>query len=161
MDDLSPALLGLVEDAAAVAAQRVAAIHRRRLVFHTFLAALVAACIVTLPIVLIANHQRAVAATQNARYNCTQWRAAALVLRDFINSDARLRQRQQHYAQRAQVIVAFEKILTPKLLRDLTARSQRLDSQAQAYWHRQLVPRLEALADVNCHALLTTGGPVG
>lgn len=158
-DETPESLRALVESAAAAAAQQVAAIHRRRLVVQAFLAALIAAAIVVLPVVLIANHDRAVAAADNARFNCTQWRAAALVLRDFIDSDADLRRDQQNYAQRAQVLTAFEQIIPPKILRELIARSERLDRQAQAYWHEELVPRLEKLADVNCQARITPSGP--
>lgn len=160
-DETPASVRRLVEAAAAAAAQQVAAIHRRRLVVHAFLAALIAASIITLPVVLVANHDRAVAAADNARFNCRQWRDAALVLRDFIDSDANLRKAQQNYAERAQVIAAFEKIIPPKLLRELTERSQALDTAAQTYWHTKLVPRLEQLANVNCEALLTPDGPKG
>lgn len=149
----------LVTDAAEIAAQRVAAYHRRRLVIQTFLAALATAAAISLPVVLVANHQRAQASLDNARYNCEQGTQRARILADFIESDAKLRDAQQHYRERGQVLQAFSKIIAPKLLRRLQARSDRLDRQTTDYWREDIVPRLERLAQVNCDAVLTSTGP--
>lgn len=151
--------LDFVQRAAAIAAQRVAAIHRRRLVTQTFLVALFAAAAVSLPVALIANHQRATDSAANSQYNCGLLTEVGDVLHDFIQSDARLRFKQQHYAERGRVIAGFERIIPSKVLRRLLKRSERLDASTQAYWRDDLLPRITELADINCKAVLTTGGP--
>ena len=140
----------LVARAAAMAAQHVARIHRRRLVMQAFLAALITATAISLPVTVIINDQRVAQARENSRLNCQQAKAYADVFRDFASSDARLRFRQQHYAQRAKVLTAFSKIIEPKLLKQLTTRSQRIDRDTTRYWKKTLIPRLDHLAAINC-----------
>lgn len=149
----------LVEQAAEVAAQNVARIHRRRLVSQCFLAALICSLAVCLPLTLKLNHDRAVAATANARFNCTQWNEGSTVLRLFVESDAKLRRDQQNLSARAGVLTGFSKLLGKGLVKELVTRGAKLDRDAQHLWLSELVPRLQRLARVNCDAILTTAGP--
>lgn len=149
----------LVEQAAAVAAQRIARLHRRRLVVWSFLAAMVAALAIAVPVTIKLNHDRGVIATDNARFNCQQWHEGSTVLRLFVESDAKLRRDQQSMANRVEILTGFNKLFGKRVVRQLIAESARLDRDAQSYWLTSLVPRLEILATVNCSAVLTTEGP--
>lgn len=157
------AIFELVERAAETAAQKIAAINRRRIVRQTFLVAftiaIAIATAVSLPVALIANHERALATTANSRYNCRLLTNVAGVFHDFIESDAKLRADQQNYASRSRVLSGFEKIIPSKLLRELIRRSDALDRASQAYWRGKLLPRVRALARINCSRVLTADGP--
>lgn len=149
----------LVERAARNAAQAVGRIHRRRLVTQAFIAGLVAACFVCIPIVLFNNAARAKVGIANNRYNCSQWHEGATVLAEFLRTDANLREQQQDFAERAEVITGLNKIISSETVKTVLARSDKLDRQTQRYWTKALVPRLNALANVNCQAALTKDGP--
>lgn len=144
----------VVERAAEAAAQRVAAIHRRRLVRWSFIAALIAALVVSVPLVLVTNHQRAATARANAVFVCENSKEYLAVFQAFLKSDAHLRQSQQHYAERAKVLKAFSKLLEPKLLRKLEARSDTIELHATRFWTTRLIPRLARLSALNCQASL-------
>lgn len=146
------AIPSFVEQAAANAAQRVAAINRRRIVMQTFFVAVAVSAAICIPVVLITNHDRAETSRSNAHFNCGQGVKYATIISDFVESDARLRFRQRHYAQRAKVIQGFNKIIPPGLVRRLLRDSDRLDREITRYWRHNIVPRLNALAAVNCDA---------
>lgn len=147
-------VLELVDQAAHTAAQDVAAIHRRRLVVQSFLAALLAALLISIPVALVSSNARQHDARANSRYNCRTLRTISGTISQFVASDAKLRYKQQHYAQRARVIAAFSKILDKGLLNDLQARADKIDTDTQAFWTQRLQPRLDHLAGLNCVAAI-------
>src|SRR3954447_3711665 len=81
----------MVEVAATRAAQSVAKIHRKRLVTWTFLAAMTISLLIMIPVTHALNQRQLSAARNNARFNCSQWKQGADALKDFIVSDAQLR----------------------------------------------------------------------
>lgn len=147
-------VIELVDRAAHQAAQEVGAIHRRRLVIQSALAAFMASLLVMVPLVLYTNAQRQHDSTRNASYNCHAIGTVAQTISDFIISDAKLRYQQQHYAQRAAVIQALGKVLDKKVLKQILTESDHIDTTTQAYWNTTLVPRLASLARVNCAAAI-------
>lgn len=144
----------LVTKAARIAAQDVAQIHRRRLVRQTFVAALVAACVVSLPVVLYVGHQRAVDSRANSVFNCQRSGDIADVFGAFLRSDAKLRDQQRHYDHRADVEAAFGKLIGPKIIREIQARSERLDRETTTYWTDVLLPRLRRAVDEDCRDVI-------
>lgn len=149
-ENRTPTVEEMLHTVAYSAAQQVGQIHRRRLVVQSFIAALLAAAAVSIPVTLVSNHQRALDSTANSEYNCRSFKKIAEIFSDFIRSDADLRYQQQHYTQRAEVESAFSKIIRPKTLQAILDASDKLDTETQAYWTEQLRPRLVQLAAVNC-----------
>lgn len=147
-------VIELVGQAARDAAQEVAAIHRRRLVVQSGLAAFLAALLVMIPLVLYTNSERTHDSSRNAEYNCRAVGIVADSIADFISSDAKLRYQQQHYAQRAAVLQAFGKVIDKRVLTQIASSSDKLDTQTQGYWTNTLIPRLSGLARVNCAAAI-------
>jgi hypothetical protein len=153
------ATLVLVEKAAEVAAQKVAAIHRRRLVRHTFLAALIAALLITLPTVLIVSHSNNSASIARGKFNCRLWNKGAGVLQDLIQSGVKRRQADAKLLVKyPQITQEYSKIFGPKLVQTFFAEQGGYDTRQETYFATRLLPRIRALADVNCSSAITRGG---
>ncbi|MEA2495534.1 MAG: hypothetical protein QOJ29_3445 [Thermoleophilaceae bacterium] len=139
--------------AATNAAQTIAAIHRKRLVRHSFLAGTFCALLIALPLTLLLNNQRVDDARRNSAFNCRQWHDGATALAKFIKSDAKLRTDQRRVgAKSRRIVAAFNKLLGKGELKRLTDENLGYERRALNYWKTVLVPRLNALAAVNCHA---------
>lgn len=145
----SVSLVGLAQEVGEIAAQKVARIHRRRLVTQSFLAGLVAAAAIAIPVTVIVNANRAHDARRFAVFNCGRTNALTDVAKSFrsvfegfISSDAKLREEQRNFQHRAQVEQALHKIIAPKVLRDIEAQSLAQDRATTAYWRDHLLPQL-------------------
>lgn len=153
------AALALVESAAQIAAQKVARVHRRRLVVWAFLAAMAAALIVALPTTVILNQHRAQQAAENSRFNCRQWQEAASVLERLVTSLIKRRADDRALAQKyPSLIQEYHRIFGRQLVTTLLREQAVADARQQKYLRTRLVPRLDALSEINCREALTASG---
>lgn len=138
--------------AAAIATQNVAHIHRVRLVTQAFIAAFITSAVIGLILALVFHHEAVTASQANSTYNCNLLRGITEPLAGFVANDAALREREQQLSNDARVVSGYQKIFGKTEVGRLYAESAALDRQATDYWKTQVVPRLNAVASVNCSA---------
>lgn len=124
-----------VEEAAARAAQRVAAIHRRRLVVQSFLAALIISASVALIVGFIIGANERSFARQNAEYDCNLFTQAATAMGNFVQSDANLRSKQSKAGFGKKLVADIEKVIPAADLAQLAITQQRQNNQAVSLWN--------------------------
>jgi hypothetical protein len=142
-----------VEEAARRAAQSVAQIHRRRLVVQSFLGALVAACIISIPTIIIvsnniSNSERGFAKS-NALYDCNLFIGAAKVMGDFVSSDANLRKTQGRQGFSRKLAMDIEKIIPAADLAQLAATQQTQITTAVTLWNKD-ARKLASISGTDC-----------
>jgi hypothetical protein len=147
-----------VELASMRAAQRVAHIHRWRLVRWTFLAALVSAlaAMLILWLVWIDPGERDFA-RKNAIYDCQLFRNNANIMADFVKTDASLRRREEALSKRAEILQGYQKIFGKKQLKDAIAASHKIDADAIKHWINVDVKQLESNGGIDCSKHLSNG----
>lgn len=141
-----------VSQAAEIATQNVAQIHRRRLVTQSFLAAFFAACLIGLILALVFKGSIESAAHANSITNCELIQRLEHPLQDFIKTDAALRRQQGHVSPQIQRV--FEKLLGKTALTAAEVQSARLNQETTDYWLRSVVPRLDKIGGAPCSKLL-------
>lgn len=122
-----------VAEAAQIATQRVAAIHRVRLVTQAFLAAVVVSSSLALLLAFVFKAQIADENQRRAVANCRLIQSLERPLGDFVRTDADLRAALGLHA-----------------LTGVDARSALLNAQTTDYWLTSVVPRLNAISAVEC-----------
>lgn len=115
--------------AAEQAAQKVAAIHRRRLVFQTFLAALATSAIIGVGLTLAINSSQRSAAQTDVLYTCRLLTRISSDLSGFVGSDATLRLKQARSAVTARLLSDLERVIP---VHDLQAASRQSNSRSVA-----------------------------
>lgn len=158
--DREPAFERAVADAAAIAAQRVARIHRVRLVTQSFLAALAVSCAVALVVGLVfkgeiessnrtANAQIALASRNNAIGNCQLVKGLTDQMSNFVDTDAALRHGQAQLTS-GHVNHVFSHLFGASEFARLEHRSQWLDWWTTHHWTAVIVPHLRQIGGENC-----------
>lgn len=137
-----------VAQAAELATQRVAAVHRVRLVTQAFLAALVVSVSVAIILAFVFKGELQTQAKHAAVANCRLIQAMEKPLSDFVRSDAQLRIQQAKVAPEVQRALA--RVLGQHVLTRAEARSARIGTETTGYWLTSVAPRLDAIATVEC-----------
>jgi predicted membrane metal-binding protein len=140
-----------VEIAASRAAQRVARMHRMRLVRWTFLAALLTA-LATVLILWFAwlKPQENSFSKANAIYDCRLFKENADTMADFVATDATLRAREASLAKRQQVITKENQIFGKTLFGKLLKIEATVNQNAISHWRNYDIPRLRGNSSLNC-----------
>lgn len=147
----------LVESAAAVAAQNIAAIHRRRVVTQAFCAGVLAALLVAAPIVYFLDRDRQRSAVERARFNCDQSTQQAAVQQEILQIGTDLRKKNSSLSQDPDVSKALLKLFGPELIKKLYGKQAANEREAVRMWNKQLAA-LGRLARIDCDRVIKPSG---
>lgn len=130
------------------AAERVARIHRLRLVASVFLATLGVSCVVAFLVGSAVAHD----AKTRSKETCAVLKDVTTVMTQFVTSDAKLRTASGALYDTKRIKASLLRLAgTPDLGPALVAQAK-LSSQYASYW-ATLVPKLRADAKQNCTAI--------
>ena len=141
-----------VKRAAKVAAQEVAAIHRKRLVFQTGIVSFVVAGLIGIIIAVWTHSSENNTRRADAIYNCHLFTEVAHQTSEFVRTDAIDRRRQLTSSQKKSVIDEFSKLIKKLDIKSINDKQEKLDSKTINYWENSIVPKLKSLAKENCEA---------
>lgn len=130
-----------------------------RLVRWTFLASVITSLLIMTPVVLVTSAARNRASVERSEFNCLLWTQGAGVVRDLVRSNAKRRRADGDLlAKYPEITLEYQRIFGPKLVRTFFAEQGGLDARQELYFTTKLLPRIQALADVNCDRAITARG---
>lgn len=141
-----------VSQAAEIATQNVAQVHRRRLVTQSFLAALACSALIGIILAFVFKTQADSNAHHNSVTNCQLVQRLEAPLSDFVTSDAKLREAQAKVTPDVQR--ALQRLLDRKTLTKAEQKSAQTAASITGYWNTSVVPRLDRIAGADCLQLL-------
>lgn len=132
------------------ATQEVARVHRVRLVTQAGLVSFAVACVVFALAAYVVLNAISSSDAAGRQYNCRLVKSMSDTMSDFVTTDATLRAQEEALGHEQAVVTGENKLFGKTLVGRLLAQAHRVDMAAINHWRNQDVPRLKALAGVDC-----------